>query len=58
LTKVTAAIVGLEEELECLSKERDQLDQERVRILENEKKIEEELKTRDREFAGKPSSNK
>ena len=50
---MTAAIVGLEGELEHLRKERDQLDQDRVRILENERKIGEELKTWDRELAGK-----
>ena len=53
LTRITIAVVGLEEELERIRKERDQLDQERVRILENERKVGEELKTKNRELAGK-----
>ena len=41
------------EEIECLRKERDQLDQERASALEAERKVGEELKTRSQELAGK-----
>jgi hypothetical protein len=38
LADITMTTVGLEEELECLWKERDQLDQERSHILESDSK--------------------
>ena len=53
MTRTTTATVGLEEELERIRKERDQLDQERIRIQENERKGAEESKTKNRELAGK-----
>ena len=40
-------------EIERLQKERDQLHQERARALESERKVGEELKTRNRELTGK-----
>jgi hypothetical protein len=47
------AAVGLQRELECIRKEREQFDQEHVCILENERIIGEELKTKNRELASK-----
>jgi hypothetical protein len=43
----------LEEEIECLQKERDHLGQERARALEGERKVGEELKARNRELTGR-----
>jgi hypothetical protein len=43
----------LEEEIERLQKERDQLGQERTRALEGERKVGEELKTRNQELTGR-----
>jgi len=53
LTEVTIFTVGLEEELELVRKEKDQLNQERSRVLESERKIGEELRENNRELAGK-----
>ena len=52
---LTVIAVGLEEEIECLQNEMNQFDQERARMLENERKVGEELKTRNRELTGKIS---
>jgi len=43
----------LEEEIERLEKEKDQLSQEHARALKSERKVGEELKTRNRELSGK-----
>jgi hypothetical protein len=56
--RITAAAVGLEEEMERLQKARDQLNQERARVLENVWKVGEELRTRNWELTGKISFNK
>ena len=45
----------MEEEVERLRKEKDQLDQERAHALEGERKVGEELKTRNQELTGKIS---
>ena len=50
---VTIDAAGLEEEMERLRREKDQLDQERARTLESERKVGEELKMRNRELIGK-----
>jgi len=52
---LTVIAVGLEEEIECLQKEKNQLDQERARMLENERKVGEVLKTRNQELTSKIS---
>jgi hypothetical protein len=52
---ITVTAVGLEEEIKCLQKEKDQLNQERARMLENERKAGEEVKARNRELTGKTS---
>jgi len=52
---ITITAVDLEEEIERLRKEKDQLNQECARMLENERKVGEELKTRNRELTGKIS---
>ena len=52
---ITVTAAGLKEEIEHLQKEKDQLDQERARMLENEQKVGEELRTRNRELTGKTS---
>ena len=36
---ITVVVAGLEEEIERLRKEKDQLDQERARMQENERKV-------------------
>jgi len=45
----------MEEEIERLRKEKDQLDQERACAMESERKVGEELKTRNQELSGKIS---
>ena len=46
MTRTTVATVDQEEEFERIQKERDQLNRECTRILESERKIGEELKTK------------
>ena len=52
---IIVTVVGLEEEIECLQKEKDQLDLDRALMLENERKAGEEVKARNRELTGKTS---
>ena len=52
---ITFIAAGLEEEIERLQKKKDQLDQERARMLESERKVGEDLKTRNEELTGKIS---